>query len=58
MLVAMLQHVFDPPPDHLAVPWRFLLGLGGAALAGGLIAAALTTLQIRRLPLGAILREQ
>src|SRR5439155_441667 len=28
------------------------------ALAGGLIAAALTTLQIRRLPLGAILREQ
>ena len=21
MLVAMLQHVFDPPPDHLAAPW-------------------------------------
>jgi hypothetical protein len=45
----MLQHVFDPPPDQLAVPWAFLLGLGGAALAA---------LQIRRLPLGAILREQ
>jgi putative ABC transport system permease protein len=58
MLVAMLQHVFDPPPDHLAVPWAFLLGLGGAALAGGIIAAALAALQIRRLPLGAILREQ
>src|SRR2546421_403528 len=58
MLVAMLQHVFDPPPDHLAVPWGFLLGLGGAAVAGGLIAAALAALQIRRLPLGAILREQ
>src|SRR5262249_32527807 len=29
MLVAMLQHVFDPPPDHLAVPWMFLAGLGG-----------------------------
>ncbi|NUR74723.1 MAG: FtsX-like permease family protein [Thermoleophilia bacterium] len=58
MLVAMLQHVFDPPPDHLAVPWMFLLGLGGAALAGGLVAAALAALQIRRLPLGAILREQ
>jgi putative ABC transport system permease protein len=58
MLVAMLQHVFDPPPDHLAVPWAFLLGLGGAALAGGLAAAALAALQIRRLPLGAILREQ
>jgi putative ABC transport system permease protein len=58
MLVAMLQHVFDPPPDHLAVPWAFLLGLGGAAIAGGLLAAALAALQIRRLPLGAILREQ
>jgi putative ABC transport system permease protein len=58
MLVAMLQHVFDPPPDHLAVPWGFLLGLGGAALVGGLAAAALAALQIRRLPLGAILREQ
>ncbi len=58
MLVAMLQHVFDPPPDHLAVPWPFLLGLGGAAVVGGLLAAALAALQIRRLPLGAILREE
>ena len=30
MLVAMLQHVFDPPPDHLAVPWAFLGGLAGS----------------------------
>ena len=58
MLVAMLQHVFDPPPDHLAVPWGFLGGLGGAAVAGGLVAAALAALLIRRLPLGAILREE
>jgi putative ABC transport system permease protein len=58
MLVAMLQHVFDPPPDHLAVPWAVLAGFGGAALAGGLIAAAVASLQIRRLPLGAILREE
>jgi len=58
MLVAMLLHVFDPPPDHLAVPWTFLLGLGGVAVAGGLAAAALAALQIRRLPLGAILREE
>ncbi|HEY5295238.1 MAG TPA: FtsX-like permease family protein [Gaiellaceae bacterium] len=58
MLVAMLQHVFDPPPAHLAVPWAFLGGLGGAAVAGGLVAAALAALQIRRLPLGAILREE
>ena len=58
MLVAMLQHVFDPPPAHLAVPWVFLGGLGGAAIAGGLAAALLAAVQIRRLPLGAILREE
>jgi putative ABC transport system permease protein len=58
MLVAMLQHVFDPPPDHLAVPWTFLAELGGAAILGCVAAAALAALQIRRLPLGAVLREQ
>jgi putative ABC transport system permease protein len=58
MLVAMLQHVFDPPPDHLAVPWLYLAGLGVAAVAGGAVAAGLAAVAIRRLPLGAILREQ
>jgi putative ABC transport system permease protein len=58
MLVAMLQHVFDPPPDVLAVPWAFLGGLAGAGLAGALLAGALATRALRRLPLGAILREQ
>lgn len=58
MLVAMLQHVFDPPPDQLAAPWGFLGGLAGAAVLGGLGAVALAALGIRRLPLGAILREE
>jgi putative ABC transport system permease protein len=58
VLVAMLQHVFDPPPDHMAAPWRYLIALVFAALAGGLGTALLATLAIRRLPLGAILREQ
>ncbi|HWX09219.1 MAG TPA: FtsX-like permease family protein, partial [Gaiellaceae bacterium] len=58
MLVAMLQHVFDPPPDHLAAPWLFLSGLGGAAVVGGILAAGLAALGIRRLPLGAVLREE
>jgi putative ABC transport system permease protein len=58
MLVAMLQHVFDPPPDHLAAPWGFLGSLGGAAVLGGLGAAALAAAAIRRFPLGAILREE
>ena len=58
MLVAMLQHVFDPPPDHLAAPWRFLAGLAGAAVLGATVAAGLAALRIRSLPLGAILREE
>ena len=58
MLVAMLQHVFDPPPDHLAIPWGFLGSLAGAAVAAALLAGAVAALQIRRLPLGAILREE
>ena len=58
MLVAMLQHVFDPPPDHLAAPWPFLGGLAGAAVLGALAAGALAALGIGRLPLGAILREE
>ena len=58
MLVAMLQHVFDPPPDHLAIPWVYLGGLGAAALAGGLGATALVARRIRRFPVGAILREE
>jgi len=58
MLVAMLQHVFDPPPDHLAVPWAYLCGLAGAAMAGAILATALAAARLRRLPLGAILREQ
>jgi putative ABC transport system permease protein len=58
MLVAMLQHVFDPPPDHLAAPWGFLVGLAGAAILGALIAAGAAAVRLRRLPLGEILREQ
>ena len=58
MLVAMLQHVFDPPPDHLAVPWAFLAGLFGAAILGAALATAAAALGLRRLPLGPILREE
>jgi putative ABC transport system permease protein len=58
MLVAMLQHVFDPPPDHLAVPWTFLAGLVGAAVLGGALAVALASRGLARLRLGAILREE
>ncbi|HZI34454.1 MAG TPA: ABC transporter permease [Gaiellales bacterium] len=58
MLVAMLQHVFDPPPSQLTVPWGFLAVLAVTALAAGTIAAFITIRGIGRMPLGAILREE
>jgi putative ABC transport system permease protein len=33
MLVKILTGVFDPPPDHLAVPWAYLLGVGAITVA-------------------------
>jgi putative ABC transport system permease protein len=58
MLVAMLTHVFDPPPDHLAVPWGFLALLYAAATGAGLLSSAVARQAIGRLPLGRILRER
>ncbi len=58
MLVAMLQHVFDPPPDALAVPWAYLGELAGAAVATAALAIGLSSLRLRRLPLGQLLSEQ
>jgi putative ABC transport system permease protein len=58
MLVAMLQHVFDPPPDHLAIPWTYLAELAAAALAATALATAIAITRLRKLPLGRLLREQ
>jgi putative ABC transport system permease protein len=58
MLVAMLQHVFDPPPDHLAIPWGFIALLGLGTVLGAVLASALAARSLRRLPLGATLREE
>jgi putative ABC transport system permease protein len=58
MLIAMLQHVFDPPPDTLAAPWGFLAALAGAAVLGTLAAALFAWYGVRRFRLGAILREE
>jgi putative ABC transport system permease protein len=58
MLVAMLQHVFDPPPDGLTVPWAYLGELAGVAVTATTVAVAIASLRLRRLPLGRLLREQ
>lgn len=58
MLVAMLQHVFDPPPDGLATPWGYLAALAGAATIGAFAASVIAWHTVKRFPLGAILREE
>jgi putative ABC transport system permease protein len=58
MLVAMLQHVFDPPPDSLAVPWVYLAELTGAAALASVLAVVAAARRLARMPLGAVLREE
>jgi putative ABC transport system permease protein len=58
MLVAMLRHVFDPPPTQLALPWGYLVALLATVAAAGLLAAAWTVLALRRLSLTSVLRSE
>jgi hypothetical protein len=54
----MLQHAFDPPPDQIAIPWRYLAELVGAAAVGTGAAGAIAARSQRNISLGATLREQ
>lgn len=56
LFVAMLKHVFDAPPDALAVPWLFLGEPAATAVAGTGLATVFALRGLRRLPLGSILR--
>jgi putative ABC transport system permease protein len=58
MLIAMMQHAFDPPPDHLAIPWAFLGALTLVVVAGAALAAIVAERSVARMPLGAVLREE
>jgi putative ABC transport system permease protein len=58
MLIAMMQHAFDPPPDHLAIPWGFLGALTLVVVAGAALAAIVAERSVARMPLGAVLREE
>jgi putative ABC transport system permease protein len=58
MLVAMLQHVFDPPPDALAIPWGYLGELALGAVGATAVAVLIVARALRRMPLGRLLREQ
>ena len=56
VLIKLMTHVFDPPPDTLAVPWLYL---GLLALAGLIAMAASVLLQLskRNVPLSFAIRE-
>ncbi|MFC4050026.1 FtsX-like permease family protein [Actinomadura syzygii] len=56
MLVKVLTGVFDPPPDHLAVPWTYLAAVAGTAVAV-MVAAALVALRAARRPPLTVLRD-
>ncbi|MDQ6822233.1 MAG: ABC transporter permease [Actinomycetota bacterium] len=58
MLIAMIQHVFDPPPDALSIPWIYLGELAAAGILTTTLAVLITSLRLKRLPLGRLLREQ
>ena len=47
-LVDVLTGVFDPPPDALAIPWGYLLGLAGAVIATVVAAGVITLRALRR----------
>jgi putative ABC transport system permease protein len=56
MLVKVLGGVFDPPPDHLSVPWAYLGVIAGLAILG-LVVAALTAIRAARRPPLTVLRD-
>ena len=56
MLVKVLTGVFDPPPEHLAVPWVYLGIVAGVAVFG-LAAAALVAIRAARRPPLTVLRD-
>jgi len=52
----VLTGVFDPPPEHLTVPWAYLGIVGGIAIFG-LVVAALVAIRAARRPPLTVLRE-
>jgi putative ABC transport system permease protein len=47
MMIMLLTHVFDPPPDHASIPWGYL-ALVVAATTGSVLAAGQASSRIGR----------
>ena len=56
VIVKILTGVFDPPPEHLFVPWSYL-AVVGAVTAGAILAAGLGMIRATRRPAVAVLRD-
>ncbi|MDP9222670.1 MAG: FtsX-like permease family protein [Actinomycetota bacterium] len=56
MLVKILTGVFDPPPEHLVVPWPYLVGIG-TVMAAAVAAASILTTEASRRGAAQVIRE-
>jgi putative ABC transport system permease protein len=56
VIVKILTGVFDPPPEHLSVPWSYLVGLL-AAVGVAIAIAGAGMLRASRRPAMAVLRD-
>jgi putative ABC transport system permease protein len=54
--VKILTGVFDPPPEHLSIPWSYLVALG-LVTAASIVAATVGTLRATRRPALEIVRD-
>jgi putative ABC transport system permease protein len=56
VIVKILTGVFDPPPEHLSIPWAYLASLGAAA-AITVVAAGAGMLRATRKPAVELIRD-
>lgn len=56
VIVKILTGVFDPPPEHLFVPWSYL-AVVGAVTVGAILAAGLGMIRATRRPAVEVLRD-
>jgi putative ABC transport system permease protein len=56
IIVKILTGVFDPPPEHLFVPWAYLAALGGVT-CGAVAATGISIIRAMRRPAAGIIRD-